>query len=122
MPEKSKNMIERLLLVDDDNGFRRSLALNLQYRGYKVSEAQSGMDAIKHLKQFQTSEEAVDGMVIDAKMPGLDGFWLADQVVSLYPRIKIVIISAFSYPESIHNYEILTKPVHITQLIQALNQ
>lgn len=117
-----ENHIERLLLVDDDNGFRRSLALNLQYRGIKVFEAKNGMDAIKYLKQFQPSDDAVDGMVIDAKMPGLDGFWLADQAVQLYPDMKIVIISAFTYPNINQKYTILTKPVRINKLIQALNQ
>lgn len=121
MKDSRNSPMERILIVDDDSGFRRSLALNLQCHGYKVSEAKNGMDAIRYLSQLQSSEDAVEGVIIDAKMPGLDGFWLADQVVNKYPQLKIVLISAFSYPDSKQGYTILTKPVRVNQLIKALN-
>ena len=66
--------------------------------------------------------ENQEGVVLDARMPGLDGFWLADQISEVYPSLKIVILSAHSYPLQSDQYTFLTKPVHIPDLIEVLEQ
>ena len=112
--------MRRVLLVDDDTHFRRSLAIGLETHGYRVQEVSSGMDALQFLQTDQSREDRVMGVVVDARMPGLDGFWLADQIFASYPMLKVVILSAHTYPEKMKHYTILTKSVGIPLLIETL--
>ncbi len=114
--------MRHVLLVDDDTNFRRSLAIALEAMGYHVYEAKSGMEALRFLRDNQRAKDKVEGVVLDARMPGLDGFWLADQISEVYPSLKIVILSAHSYPLQSDQYTFLTKPVHIPDLIEVLEQ
>lgn len=112
----------RVLLVDDDVNFRRSLAIGLETNGYEAFEVNGGMEALEFLQINQGTEDSVESIVIDARMPGLDGFWLADQISAKYPAMRAVILSAHPYPIEKRDYKVLTKPVRIPVLIKALDQ
>jgi CheY-like chemotaxis protein len=58
----------RLLLVDDDRTFRLSTAALLRQDGHEVSEAADGQRAVELLE-----EDTFDLILLDLKMPGLDG-------------------------------------------------
>ena len=111
-----------VLLVDDDTHFRRSLAIGLETNGCRVYEANSGMEALEFLQKNQNTENRVSRMLIDARMPGLDGFWLADQISAKYPSIRVIILSAHTYPSDLKGYKVLTKSVGIPSLIEVLEQ
>ncbi len=113
--------VSKLMIIDDDVHFRRSLAINLENRGFQVTEVKNSMDALKYLGETQHSEEAFEALIVDAKMPGLDGFWLADQASNKYPALKIIIMSAYTYPETDSKYTLLPKPVKISVLMNELN-
>lgn len=112
----------KVLLVDDDTNFRRSLTIGLETSGLSVFEAKGGMEALEFLETNQKSDDRVQGIVVDARMPGVDGFWLADQISSMYPDICIVILSAHVSPNDVVNYTVLTKPVQIPILVETLVQ
>ena len=112
--------MKRVLLVDDDKNFRRSLTISFESVGYKVYEMESGMEALRFLKVNQNSDEKVTGVVVDARMPGIDGFLVTDQVMAMYPYLRVVILSAHSYPAKSQRYTVLTKPVRIKKLIEVL--
>lgn len=114
--------MESILLVDDDKNFRRSLAISLETLGYKVFEAKSGMDALQFLKNNQQCDDRVKGIIVDARMPGLDGFWLTDQILAMYPQLRVIILSAHPYPTNLDRYTFFTKPVKIDQLTQVLER
>jgi two-component system, OmpR family, response regulator MprA len=59
----------RVLVVDDDRPVRDSLRRALQLRGYEVSLAADGMEAIRRV-----TSETPDLVVLDVMMPGVDGF------------------------------------------------
>lgn len=111
-----------VLLVDDDTNFRRSLALGFETEGYRVSEAKSGMEALEFLHINQRTKNRVKGVVIDARMPGLDGFWLADQISAKYPSLRGVILSAHAYPADMKGYKVLMKPVKVSTLIDTFEE
>ncbi len=112
--------MRNILLVDDDSGFRRSLAIGLEAAGYNIYEAENGMEALELLDKNRGSVDRIDGVVVDARMPGLDGFLLCDQILSLYPDLSVIILSAYPYPGKMDRYTVLTKPVEISKLIEKL--
>ena len=77
----------RILVVDDDNAVRESLASVLESEGYLVSEAVSGMEAVS-----RAIEDYPDLVLLDLNMPHCDGwtaFGLLDKVTPLVPVIVI---------------------------------
>jgi two-component system chemotaxis sensor kinase CheA len=66
----------RLLLVDDSPFFRNLLAPILSVAGFKVTTAESGIDALK----LRENGKKFDVIISDIEMPGMDGFAFADEV------------------------------------------
>jgi CheY-like chemotaxis protein len=65
----------RVLIVDDDAAVRPLCAVNLTAEGLRVLEAEDGLDALE-----QARRERPDLVLTDVKMPGLDGFQLAERL------------------------------------------
>src|SRR5271156_864243 len=66
----------RLLLVDDDDGFRESLGLNLLDEGFAVAGFSNGADVLKFFEQ----SGAADVLLLDWRMPGMDGLEVLRQI------------------------------------------
>jgi DNA-binding NtrC family response regulator len=79
----------RLLIVDDEKNIRLTIAQSLDPLGYEVMTALNGEDA---LRQLQVQEYQL--ILLDLKMPGIDGLEVLQRAVELQPDIKIMIISA----------------------------
>ncbi|HEX9889039.1 MAG TPA: response regulator [Nitriliruptorales bacterium] len=58
-----------VLVVDDDPDIRMLIRIHLELAGYAVHEARNGEDAL-----LQLGEQLFDGVVLDLRMPGIDGF------------------------------------------------
>jgi DNA-binding NtrC family response regulator len=85
----------KILIVDDEKNIRRSIAQALESFGYAVTTAASGEEAIAKVK-----EEAFKLILLDLKLPGIDGLEVLRQVVELHPDIQVIIISAYGTVES----------------------
>src|SRR5690349_22861333 len=72
MTERSKL---RVLVVDDDAAIRMVWALNLELAGFEVLEAEDGLLGLERAR-----EDRPDLVLLDVRMPGLDGFELAQQL------------------------------------------
>lgn len=66
--KKRKNTIPKILIVDDDEISRQSLRLFLEKIGYATEEAVNGFDALRKV------HPGIDLVMMDAVMPGMDGF------------------------------------------------
>lgn len=84
---------ETVLLVDDDDAFRRVTRILLEGFGYAVVEASSGSSAIEMMKR---SEGSIDLLLTDVVMPQMDGPTLASQLQSVVPEIKVVYMSGYT--------------------------
>ncbi|HET7823538.1 MAG TPA: response regulator transcription factor [Ornithinibacter sp.] len=81
-------MVERVLVVDDDETIRRTLRINLRARGYEVEEVASGRDALS------TVEDAPPDLVIlDLGLPDVDGVEVLRRL-RLTSRVPVVVLSA----------------------------
>ncbi len=83
--------MDRILVVEDEAGQRRSLVIALRFEGFDVTEACSGEEASQILHEGAT----FDAALVDVVMPGTSGLDLARQVHLKHPSIKIVLVSAY---------------------------
>jgi DNA-binding NtrC family response regulator len=82
--------LEKILVVDDEQGQRRSLAIALKFEGFQVTEASSSEEALEHLAGAR-----FDAALVDVVMPGMNGLELARHVHEDHPRTKVVLVSAY---------------------------
>lgn len=112
-----------LLLVDDDEAFRRVLARALERRGYAVSAA-ADVAAALALAQQQAPEYAV----VDLKMPGESGLVLIERLIELDPNTRIVMLTGYaSIATAIEAIKLgathyLAKPVDADEVVAALHK
>ena len=108
-----------VLLVEDEDAVRVFAARALKSKGYKVFEARTGEQALEILKE----QSAVDLMVTDMMMPGMDGGTLARLVRAERPEIKILLISGYSEEVArgdivdTDDFHFLPKPFSLGQLV-----
>ncbi|MVA74758.1 response regulator [Auraticoccus sp. F435] len=78
-----------ILVVDDDQGVRDSLARSLQYSGYEVSTASDGVEALARLSAVRP-----DAVVMDVMMPRLDGLETTRMLRSTGNDVPILVLTA----------------------------
>jgi CheY-like chemotaxis protein len=79
----------RVLLVDDNQDNLAVLARRLQRRGYQVALAQSGIEALQHLRSHTT-----DLVVLDIMMPGMDGIEVLKRIRADRATAQLTVIMA----------------------------
>jgi DNA-binding NtrC family response regulator len=118
MPDATISVPGRILLVDDDQAFRVSTSTLLRDEGYGVVEAANGQEAVQALK-----EGGFDLILLDLRMPGVDGIQIVEVLRRWGEGIPILMISGFGTVETavraLHTGadDFLTKPVEPDVLI-----
>ena len=80
---------QRVLLVDDDAAVRTVLAALLRQAGIEPVEADNAAQALERL-----TEDSVDVMITDLRMPGMDGMALLDRSLELRPDVPVIVLTA----------------------------
>ena len=112
-----------LLLVDDDEPFRRVLARAMERRGYAVSTAADVSEALAAAQQHPP-----EYAVVDLKMPGESGLVLIERLMELDPNTRIVMLTGYaSIATAIEAIKLgathyLAKPVDADEVVAALNK
>ena len=78
----------RLLLVDDEARFVETLGKRLGSRGYDVEGATSGLEALARLQ-----DRPFDVVLLDVRMPGIDGLQTLREIRKLHPLVQVVLLS-----------------------------
>lgn len=108
---------EKLLVVDDEKNMRMVLNRALSAEGYEVSEADSGAAALEILTDVMP-----DLVVMDQKMPQMDGLTALKRIKKLLPSLPVVMLTAHGNVESAVEAvkagatEYLTKPFDLEEL------
>jgi two-component system, NtrC family, response regulator AtoC len=106
-----------LLLVDDERDFLDAAAAALSRRGFDVDTARSGERAVEMMKQ-----KCPDVIVLDVKMPGIDGVQLFHRLNLVYPDIPVILLTGHGTVQQAFEtskrgvFEYLTKPCDIDDL------
>ena len=81
------------MICDDEGGIRDILARLVRHEGYEALEAADGSAALAAIRQ-----ESPDALLLDIRMPGMDGIEVLRRVRELAPRLPIVMITACAAP------------------------
>ena len=116
-------MKSNLLVVDDEPVARQSLSDILKLEGYNVASAPNGQAAVEYVRMHP-----VDLMIVDLRMPGMDGLDVIQVVNQISPETEVILLTAFSSTETavqalrlrIHDY--LSKPASPAQIIASVKK
>ncbi len=112
---------QHVLLVEDDDGIRDSVAECLASEGYEVCAVANGAEALAALR----TTERPDVMLVDLVMPVMDGAELIEALRgdATLRRIPVVLMTAASPPDGLpHADGYLEKPFEIEDLLAAVRR
>jgi DNA-binding NtrC family response regulator len=88
-------MPARILLIDDEQGFVETMSKRLDMRGYDVKTALSGQAGLDVLSKF-----TIDVVVLDVKMPGMDGIETLKMIKAAHPLVEVVMLTGHATVET----------------------
>jgi DNA-binding NtrC family response regulator len=114
---------QRVLVVDDDESLRMTLAGNLDLAGFVVVESVNALQALELLER-----EVFDVVLSDIRMPGIDGVEMFRRIKQLHPDLPVVLMTAFTDEPSVTRaidagvYTVLAKPFDIDLALRTLHR
>jgi DNA-binding NtrC family response regulator len=113
----------RILLVDDEVAFANNLLKLLSKRGYDVVVEYNGADAVSVV-----GDKEFDVIILDMKMPGMDGIATLKEIKKKAPLVEVVILTGHGSIESgiegmqLGAFDFLMKPVRIDDLQEKVSE
>jgi DNA-binding response OmpR family regulator len=116
-------MKPNILVVDDEPVARQSLSEILRLEGYAVNSVPNGQAAVEYVRTHP-----VDLMVVDLRMPGMDGLEVIQVINQISPETEVILLTAFGTTESaiqalrlrVHDY--LLKPAAPSQVVNSVKK
>jgi DNA-binding NtrC family response regulator len=107
-----------LLLVDDEEDFLETLLKRMKKRRVNVTGVKSGEEALEWLDQ-----DPADVVVLDVKMPGMDGIQALREIRTRYPLVEVIMLTGHANVEvaiqgmELGAFDYLMKPMDIDELL-----
>ena len=111
----------KVLLVDDEEEFVKTLADRIAMRDLGTDVALNGEQALRLV-----DDEVPDVMVLDLRMPGIDGMEVLRRVKKAYPKVEVIILTGHGSEadereaRKLGAFDYLQKPTEIDVLVQRL--
>jgi signal transduction histidine kinase len=112
-----------ILLVDDEKDFVEMLSMRLEDAGDKVTPAYDGSMCLEKLK-----ETPIDVVILDIKMPGMDGIQALREIKSRYPLVEVILLTGHGTTETavqgmkLGAFDYLLKPADFEELKTILDR
>ncbi|NDV18524.1 response regulator [Pseudodesulfovibrio sp. JC047] len=117
-------MPANILLVDDEHGFVDTMAKRLENRGLTVTTTYSAQEGLDILEK----DHSIDVVVMDVKMPGMDGTEALKVVKTSYPLVEVVMLTGHATVESAIEgmksgaFDYLMKPCDLNDLLTKVDE
>ena len=115
-----------VLVVDDEKQFVETLVKRLAKRNVKVKAAFSGPTALEALSESGAAK--TDVVVLDVKMPGMDGIETLAAIKEQHPLVEVVMLTGHATVESAIEgmkrgaFDYLMKPCDLDLLLEKINE
>lgn len=113
----------KILIVDDEDTFRKITSLFLSQKGYSVKAVDNGVTALENLK-----ETSYDILMTDLKMEPMNGFQLMEKALIVSPETIIMVITAYATIETAIEaikrgaYDYISKPCSNEEIFIKINR
>ncbi|WP_419785289.1 response regulator [Pseudodesulfovibrio sp.] len=113
-----------ILLVDDEKGFVDTMAKRLGKRGLTVATADSGQAGLAVLD----GPGNVDVVILDVKMPGMDGIETLKTIKAAYPLVEVIMLTGHATVENaiegmkLGAYDYMMKPCEMDELLAKVEE
>ncbi len=113
----------KVLLVDDEEDYVRTMAERMEMRDLGSDVALTGEQALEMLEA-----DLPDVMVLDLRMPGMDGMEVLARVKEAHPQVEVIVLTGFGSEEDEHEarrlgaFDYLRKPVDIGDLMSTIRR
>jgi two-component system nitrogen regulation response regulator NtrX len=110
----------RVLIIDDEKNIRISLSSILEDEGYDVLAAESGEEGLELL-----ANNPIDLILLDVKLPGIDGIQVLEKVLENHPDMDVIMISGHSdisiavKAVKMGAYDFMEKPLSLPKIVVA---
>lgn len=107
----------KILVVDDEASIRRTLRDVLEYEKYTIDEAIDGYDALTKVK-----EQKYDAIILDIKMPKMDGMEVLERIQLLVPDTPVIMVSGHANIDTAVEavkkgaFDFISKPLDLNRL------
>ncbi len=113
--------MKKILLVEDDEGQRITMSMALRGRGYSVDALENWEKAVQMVEVNRYR-----GIILDVKLPAIDGIELARKIKDKKPDSKIILMSGFKTSEEMRDLNVdieafFEKPLNVDELVDCLN-
>jgi sodium-dependent dicarboxylate transporter 2/3/5 len=114
----------KILIVDDEERFRESLARRLKMRGYETLAVGDGEAGVK----LTRSDRDVDVVVLDRKMPNMAGEEALREMRAFRPELQVIMLTGHATMQSamesgrLEAYAYLQKPCEVDELIRVIDR
>ena len=111
----------KVLMVDDEEDFVTTLAERMRMRDLSPDIALDGEQALQAVQ-----EDAPDVMVLDLKMPGIDGMEVLRRVRQAYPLVQVIVLTGHGSEQDeqearrLGAFDYLQKPVEMEKLVRTM--
>lgn len=120
----------KILVAEDEDSIAKMYQVALQSKGHEVTIANNGLECWKEY-QIRTATKDLrppfDAVILDYRMPEMNGFETAKKILKLQPKQRIIFASAFmrqTLVDAINKFgivaELLEKPFEVDRLIDAV--
>jgi two-component system, OmpR family, response regulator len=113
----------KVLIVDDEEAFANNIVKLIANRGYDTKAVYNGQSAIDALEEMD-----FDVIILDMKMPGLDGLATLKLIKRKKPGVEVIILTGHSsWDAGIHGiqlgaFDFLMKPIRFEELYEKVRQ
>jgi sodium-dependent dicarboxylate transporter 2/3/5 len=116
--------MSKILLVDDDDKFRSSLAQRLRLRGYDVIDVDDGEKALR----IARNDLDIEVIVLDLKMPGMAGDEALREIRNFRPAVQVIMLTGYGSVKSVMDtakldaFAYLSKPCDFDEFVKTIEE
>lgn len=113
----------KVLVVDDELDFLETIVKRLERRGFLTTGVSSGKKALDYLE-----DNEVDVVILDVRMPGMDGIDVLKEIVIKWPRTQVILLTGHGSIEAgmkgleLGAYDYVLKPARLEDIIKKIYQ
>lgn len=118
----------KILIVDDEESLRFLLSSELESEGFEVQSAGDGDEAIEIVRKKGESGDRYDVVLLDIKMPKIDGFEVLKYIKQSVPETKVIMLTAYADVKNaieslrLGASDFVSKPYDLDDILTSINR